>query len=54
MRLVPPWLASAAVALLPAVAISQAPQTHRFTPTQFYTTYSFAHPPASESDPAIA
>lgn len=46
MRLVSSLLASACLALLPAVAISQAPQTHRFIPTQFYTTYSFAHPPA--------
>src|SRR4249919_424157 len=27
-------------------ATSQSAQTHRFTPTTFYTTYSFAHPPA--------
>src|SRR5262247_4872763 len=26
--------------------MSQAPQTHRFVPDKFYTTYSFAHPPA--------
>ena len=46
MRLVSPFLVSGAVLLLPVVAISQPPQTHQFTPTQFYTTYSFAHPPA--------
>jgi amidase len=39
---------AAAVALAGVVAGSsaQAPTTHRFTPTTFYTTYSFAHPPA--------
>jgi amidase len=40
---------SLAVALLtfaPAAIRSQAPAIHQFTPTQFYTTYSFAHPPA--------
>ena len=30
---------------------SQSPQTHRFTPTPFYTTYSFAHPPALRIKP---
>ena len=32
-------------------ATSQSPETHRFTPTQFYTTYSFAHPPALRIKP---
>ncbi len=39
-------LLAALVVLLPAGARTQSPQTHRFTPTQFYATYSFAHPPA--------
>jgi amidase len=34
------------LALGPATLHAQAPVTHRFVPTQFYTTYSFAHPPA--------
>src|SRR5437867_11448119 len=33
---------------VPAVMISE---THRFTPTTFYTTYSFAHPPALRIKP---
>ena len=32
-------------------ATSQSPQIHRFTPTSFYTTYSFAHPPALRVKP---
>ena len=32
-------------------ATSQTSQTHRFTPTTFYTTYSFAHPPALRLKP---
>ena len=32
-------------------ATSQTPQTHRFTPTTFYNTYSFAHPPALRIKP---
>jgi len=47
MTLVRPFaVASTAVALCCATAQSQSTQTHRFTPTTFYTTYSFAHPPA--------
>lgn len=37
--------------LAPAVMRSQAPQTHRFIPDTFYTTYSFAHPPALRIKP---
>ena len=33
------------------IAPAQTPQTHRFTPTTFYTTYSFAHPPALRIKP---
>jgi len=33
-------------ALLLATVTPAAAETHRFTPTVFYTTYSFAHPPA--------
>ncbi len=34
-----------------ATAQSQGAATHRFTPTMFYTTYSFAHPPALRIKP---
>jgi len=34
------------IALAPMTVDTQAPQTHRFVPTVFYTTYSFAHPAA--------
>src|SRR6476619_342082 len=40
------WLVTVIVTAAAASLGSQSPQTHRFTPTQFYTTYSFAHPPA--------
>jgi amidase len=46
MRLGHVFVASMAVTGLSITATSQAPQTHRFMPTTFYTTYSFAHPPA--------
>jgi amidase len=39
------------LAFLPAAAGWQEPATHQFTPTQFYTTYSFAHPPALHIKP---
>jgi amidase len=42
---------SIAVALGGTNATSQSSQTHRFTPTSFYTTYSFAHPPALRVKP---
>ncbi len=32
-------------------ATSQTSQTHQFIPTTFYTTYSFAHPPALRIKP---
>jgi amidase len=51
MRVVSGSLALAAAAMFPIAVVSQAPQTHRFTPTQFYTTYSFAHPPALRIKP---
>ena len=35
----------------PAPMQSQSPRTHLFTPTEFYTTYSFAHPPAVRVTP---
>ena len=38
--LLPPWPAQ-----------SQAPQTHQFLPATYYTTYSFAHPPALRIKP---
>ena len=37
-----------------ALVLAAAPlaaETHRFTPTVFYTTYSFAHPPALRIKP---
>lgn len=51
MRLASFWPAVAGLALVPATLQSQAPATHRFVPTQFYTTYSFAHPPALRIKP---
>jgi amidase len=44
-------LFAAALIPLAAVVAGQAPATHRFTPTTFYTTYSFAHPPALRIKP---
>jgi acetamidase/formamidase len=38
-------IAAATVVAAPALP-SQPPQAHRFQPTAYYTTYSFAHPPA--------
>ena len=46
MRFSRAQLSLLAAVLFPVAAASQPPQTHRFTPTAFYTTYSFAHPPA--------
>jgi amidase len=40
------FLPLALAALAPSLVSSQAPQTHQFVPTQYYTTYSSAHPPA--------
>jgi amidase len=46
------WRFAAVVfAVVPAAASPQPPTTHRFTPTQYYTTYSFAHPPALRIKP---
>src|SRR5262244_3434312 len=42
------WLVAAAMT---AVCTSASAETHRFTPTQFYNTYSFAHPPALRIKP---
>jgi amidase len=39
-------LVAALVVLVPYGVRTQSPRTHRLTPTQFYGTYSFAHPPA--------
>lgn len=39
-----PFLITAAVVLLTVSGLRA--DTHRFSPTQFYNTYSFAHPPA--------
>ena len=38
----------AAIAGFPALMVSE---THRFTPAAFYSTYSFAHPPALRIKP---
>lgn len=46
MRLGHVFMASMVGTGLSITAASQAPLTHRFVPTTFYTTYSFAHPPA--------
>ncbi len=46
MRFAAGPLALVAAASLPVLLASQAPETHRFNPAQFYTTYSAAHPPA--------
>ncbi|HYU78229.1 MAG TPA: acetamidase/formamidase family protein [Vicinamibacterales bacterium] len=43
--------ALAAFAITPWVIRSQTPETHRFIPKEFYTTYSFAHPPALRIKP---
>jgi acetamidase/formamidase len=46
------WRFAAVLLVLTQATIgSQAPATHRFTPTEFYTTYSFAHPPALSIKP---
>jgi len=42
---------SVVAALCGTNATSQSPATHRFTPTTFYTTYSFAHPTALRVKP---
>src|SRR6478609_1028636 len=47
MRVFVPALACAFALAAPPLAA----ETHRFTPTVFYTTYSFAHPPALRIKP---
>jgi amidase len=42
---------AAAAAPLVSAAPALAQQTHQFTPTQFFNTYSFAHPPALHIKP---
>jgi len=44
-------VASIVAMLCCTAATSQTSETHRFTPTTFYTTYSFAHPPALRIKP---
>ena len=34
-----------------ALPVTMAAETHRFTPTVYYPTYSFAHPPALRIKP---
>jgi amidase len=50
MRRVWPF-AAALIVLVSRPTGSQTPGTHRFTPTAFYTTYSFAHPLALRIKP---
>src|SRR4029453_13415737 len=40
------FVGSVAALLCGTITASQSPQTHRFEPSAFYTTYSFAHPAA--------
>ena len=44
-------VAGITAALCATTATPQTPQTHRFIPATFYTTYSFAHPPALRIKP---
>src|SRR5215510_2369218 len=44
-----PWLAAAG--LVAACTTAASAETHRFTPTQFYNTWSAAHPPALRIKP---
>src|SRR5215510_15592481 len=37
--------------LIACVPVLMLPETHRFTPTVYYSTYSFAHPPALRIKP---
>src|SRR4029453_4281131 len=45
------FVGSVAALVSGTIAASQAPETHRFTPTAFYTTYSFAPRAARRSKP---
>jgi acetamidase/formamidase len=45
------WFVAVFASLLAGVAGAQAPQTHTFVPTQFYNTFSAAHPPALRIKP---
>jgi amidase len=44
-------LAIAFLAVVTGIPDAQTPQAHRFTATTYYTTYSFAHPPALRIKP---
>jgi acetamidase/formamidase len=44
-------LISSAALVVSCAATAAAQQTHQFTPTQFFNTYSFAHPPALHVKP---
>ena len=41
----------AVVATLATAAFAQPPTTHSFMPSRYYTTFSFAHPPALRIKP---
>src|SRR4029453_14981614 len=45
------FVGSVAALLCGTITASQSPQTHRFEPSAFYTTYSFAHPAALRIKP---
>ena len=47
----PARLAPGILVLLTTAALSAQPGTHRFVPTEFYNTFSFAHPPALRIKP---
>jgi len=52
MQVIRRWRLVTAIVTGAAASLgSQSPQTLHFTPTQFYTTYSFAHPPALRIKP---
>ena len=51
MRIATRSLCLAALTAFPALVVPQTPETHRFTPATYYTTYSGAHPPVLRIKP---
>jgi amidase len=49
MRSARPWIVW--IAAITSFPVSMVSETHRFSPTAFYSTYSFAHPPALRIKP---
>src|SRR6266566_8066957 len=45
------WRLTVWIAVIIAFPIGMSAETHRFTPTVYYPTYSFAHPPALRIKP---